>query len=542
MVPKRGCQYRPQGIKGEVAQKVNDLVEALLWDKAMRPKLEDILRQTIFAILLGVSLCPVLLVPIPAMVDYPNHLARMYILSRIGTPDANPFYQVVWALYPNLAMDLLIPQMARLIGVENASRFFLLLSQVSIVTGALALERVVKGRVQISGFAAVMFLYCLPFTWGFLNFEFGLGVALWGIAAMLNAQGRSWSYRLVVNAIFVAALFAAHFFALGIYGATVGLHELWRVWQRKVSALDTALRLLVLAVPVVALLVIMVLTAGAIGGEGTRWYFEFKPLWLFRIMNGYSLTVSAATMVVLLGFVYAATKRGILKFEPAGFWLAIGFALLYLAMPSRLFGTSFADFRIIAAAAFILPAFCTLSLPSRRWEWAALSCVTLVTLANLAVVFFVWLSYRADYAAMIESFRKIERGSLVLIGGSGAGDDPPFHDLTEYPIYYAPTLAVHYANAFVPGLFTAVGKQPVRVGPIVEHLAIPHGGPVPVVILAAIAAGKTSADTPSYIQTWYRDYDYLYVLGPHIPNPMPIVLQELDRSARFVLYKIHRKP
>src|SRR5471030_1845014 len=194
----------------------------------MRLPSAQIEPRIVFAILLGLSLCPVLLTPIPAMVDYPNHLARMYLIARDGTPDANPFYQIVWALYPNLAMDLAIPQMARLIGVESASRLFLLLSQVLIVSGAMAIERVVKGRIAVAGFVAVLFLYCLPFTWGFLNFEFGLGVALWGIAAALLIQERDWPFRLGINTIFVAALFAAHFFALGIYGATVGLHELWR--------------------------------------------------------------------------------------------------------------------------------------------------------------------------------------------------------------------------------------------------------------------------------------------------------------------------
>jgi hypothetical protein len=508
----------------------------------MRSISDQLDSRIIFAILLGLSLCPVLLTPIPAMVDYPNHLARMYILSRAGTPDANPFYQVVWALYPNLAMDLLIPQMARLIGVETASRVFLLLSQILIVSGAAAIERVVQGRIQIAGFAAVMFLYCLPFTWGFLNFEFGLGLALCGIAAMLMVQERAWLVRFGINAIIVAALFAAHFFALGIYGATLGVHELWRAWDRKAALPQMALRLLVLAVPVLALLAVMVFTAGSIGGEGTNWFFEFKPLWLFRIMNGYSLTVSAATMVVLMGLIYAAVKNGVLKLAPAGLWIAIGFVVLYLAMPSRLFGTSFVDFRIIAAAALILPAFCTLSLPSARWRSAALACVSFITLANLAVVYFVWLSYRVDYAAMIASFRKIERGALVLIGGSGPGDDPPFHDLTEYPIYYGPTLAVAYANAFVPNLFTAAGKQPVRANSFVERLDIPHGGPVPVAILADIAAGKTGADATLFIQSWHRDFDYLYVLGPHVPNPMPALLEELDSSRRFVLYKIRRKP
>src|SRR5476649_1517647 len=101
----------------------------------MRSISDQLDSRIIFAILLGLSLCPVLLTPIPAMVDYPNHLARMYLIARVGTPDANPFYQIVWALYPNLAMDLAITQIARLVGVENASRLFLLISQVLVVSG-----------------------------------------------------------------------------------------------------------------------------------------------------------------------------------------------------------------------------------------------------------------------------------------------------------------------------------------------------------------------------------------------------------------------
>jgi hypothetical protein len=496
----------------------------------------------VFALLASASFLPVLLTPIPAMVDYPNHLARMYILSQNGTLDANPYYEVVWSLYPNLAMDLLVPQMARLISVENASRLFLLLSQILIVGGALALERVVKGRVHLAGFASLMILYCLPFNWGFVNFEFGLGVALWGIAAYLIVAERPWPVRFVVSAVFVATLFAAHFFSLGVYGATLGFYELWRAYDRKVSYRDAALRLVALAIPVVALFRVMQLAAGSIGSAGTTWHFEFKPLWLFRIMNGYNLTVSAASTLALIVLLYFAAKRGVLKLEPAGIWLATGFVLLYLAIPSKLFGTSFVDLRMIPAAALIIPAFCSLSLPSRRWTIAALSAVAGITLSNLAIVSMVWLSYRADYATIIESFHRIDRGSLLLVGSSGKGEDPPFNDLTRYPMYYAPTLAVHYANAFVPNLFTEVGKQPVQARAAVRRLAIPYGGPVPISVLAAIASGQTPSDVPPFIRTWYRDYDYLYVLGPDVVNPLPDLLEELDRSARFVLYKIRRAP
>jgi hypothetical protein len=496
----------------------------------------------VFALLAVASFAPVLLTPIPAMVDYPNHLARMYILSQNGTPDANPYYEVAWAFYPNLAMDLLIPAMARLIGVENASRLFLLVSQFLIIGGALVLERVVKGCVHLAGFAALMVLYCLPFTWGFVNFEFGLGVALWCIAIYLVLAERAWPLRFVVNTVSVVVLFTAHFFALGVYGATLGLLELWRAHDRKVSYREAIWRLAILAIPAVALLLVMRSTNGSIGSEGTAWNFEFKPIWPFRIMNGYNLTVSAASALALMASLFLAAKRGMLKLDPSGIWLAIGFALLYLAIPSSLLGTSFADLRLIPAAVLIIPAFMSLSLPGRRWTLAALTAVTGITLANLAVVLMVWLSYRADYAAIIESFHKMDRGSRILTGGSGEAEDPPFRDLTRYPMHYAPTLAVHYANAFVPNLFTAVGKQPVRARASVQRLAIPDGGPMPMRVLTAIAAGQTSADLPAFIRSWPRDYDYLYVIGPHIVNPLPDLLEEVDSSTRFVLYKIRHAP
>jgi hypothetical protein len=195
---------------------------------------------------------------------------------------------------------------------------------------------------------------------------------------------------------------------------------------------------------------------------------------------------------------------------------------------------------VIPAAALILPAFCTLSLPNRAWRMAALAAISGIILINLAVVLAVWLPYRADYAAIVASFQKIDRGSRVLVGSTGDPGDPPFADLTSYPMFYAPTLAVHYANAFVPNLFTEEGKQPVRPRGAVRRLAIPYGGPVPSSLLTAIATSQPRADIPPFVRTWHQDFDYLYVLGPPGPNPLPNLLDELDTSERFVLYKIRR--
>lgn len=496
---------------------------------------------TVFAMLAAVSFLPVLLTPIPAMVDYPNHLARMYILSQNGTPNANPHYEVAWAFYPNLAMDLLVPQLARLTSVESATRLFLLLSQLLIVGGAVLLERVRKGRIHLAGFAALAFLYCLPFSWGFVNFEFGLGLALWGIAVYLLLADGPWPLRFVANTVFVAALYAAHFFSLGIYGATLGLYELWRIRHQGMTYRVGAARLGALAIPALALFGIMHMTAGSIGNEGTSWFLGFKPIWPLRIMNGYNLTAAATTGLALMISLLFAARRGALKLEPAGIYLAIGFALLYVLIPSKLFGTSFVDLRVIPAAALILPAFCSLSLPRRAWRMAALAAISGIILINLVVVLAVWLPYRADYAAIIASFHKIDRGSRVLVGSTGDHGDPPFADLTLYPMYYAPTLAVHYAGAFVPNLFTEAGKQPVRAREAVRRLATPYGGLVPTGLLTAIATSRPPADVPPFLRTWYQDYDYLYVLGPPAANPLPDLLEVLDASERFTLYRIRRR-
>ena len=60
-------------------------------------------------------------------------------------------------------------------------------------------------------------------------------------------------------------------------------------------------------------------------------------------------------------------------------------------------------------------------------------------------------------------------------------------------------------------------------------------------MLTAIATSRPPADVPPFIRTWYRDYDYLYVLGPSAANPLPELLEVLDTSERFVLYKIRRR-
>jgi hypothetical protein len=496
-------------------------------------------RLTIL-LLLALAIGPVFAVDMPAMRDYPNHLAVMSVLSRSGTPAENPFYQVAWTFNTNIAMELVVPLLARLIGLAAAGKAFLLLTELLVIGGAMAVERAVRARLELSPLAAALFLYSLPFAWGFINFEFGLGVALCAIAAWLATAGRWPLARALLHTIFVLILFVAHLLALGIYGVTLGIHELWRVRSGQASVRQALTTMAVLAAPAVVILAGMLVFGHSVAGatSETEWRFDLKPRWVFEAMNGYSFLLSSAGMGLLIFGFFVFGWRGYLKLAGSGAWIAIGFAILYLAVPNRLMDTAFNDIRILTAAAFILPGFVQLTFPNRAWRRAAFCAATGCALLNLALVWWVWLTYRSDYAAMMTSFKRLAGDSTILVADSYPPGKPG-GERTDYPFYHAPTLAVAYANALVSSLFTYPGDRPVTLRPAYRQFAQPGFLAPKLAALPDIASGAHK-DVPVYLQSWPSKYDYVYVLGPPAPNPMPLLLHELDAGQRFVLYGIDR--
>src|SRR5215831_19242603 len=91
--------------------------------------------------LLLISVLLILAVDIPAMADYLNNLARIHLLVDARTGQPNPFYVIQWGFYPNLALDLIVPEISRVTDPETATKLFLIVSQLLVVTGAIALER-----------------------------------------------------------------------------------------------------------------------------------------------------------------------------------------------------------------------------------------------------------------------------------------------------------------------------------------------------------------------------------------------------------------
>ena len=108
-----------------------------------------------------------------------------------------------------------------------------------ILSGTFALNRALFGRWSVVPLAAGMIVYNEVLLVGVMNYVFGIGLALWALAAWIALRERPWPWRLTVSTLFVVALFFCHLFAVGLYGlglAGVRAHRLWAMrrepWRR----------------------------------------------------------------------------------------------------------------------------------------------------------------------------------------------------------------------------------------------------------------------------------------------------------------------
>ncbi len=490
----------------------------------------SIVMTVLTGVLLFAAVAPLFAVEIPAMLDYPNHLAGLYLL----TGPSNPAYEAHWRVYPDLAMEVIVPALARVMSVATAAKIFLGGSQVLIVTGAVFLEMTVKQRHRLGGLGSLLVVFSLPFAWGQMNFMFGMGLAVWGVSLWIRLRDRPNWIRWIVHAAVVAALFISHFFDLGVYGLIIGAYELSRIGGSP-KILTLARLVAFMASPVVLVLVVMAFAGGGIGHVvGVEWDFGLKLLWAFTFMNVYDLPMSILTGGVLLVLVAVLVTTRRLSLTRAGLWIASGLAAAYVGLPRQMFDSQFLDVRLLTAVAIILPAFMTTSLSRGPWRGGALAAIICIIAANEASTARAWFGYQRDYQEFEASFARLESGSAVLIG---------LRDqigMSYQPLYYAATLAAPGAGVFVPELYARPGLQPLRPRASYRGLMVTeqhNSVPSSLALLRAAAKPGASPMIPAYLAGWPGRYRYLYLIGAG-PDPLPATLTPLFVGRRFDLYRI----
>ncbi|MEJ0068589.1 MAG: hypothetical protein WDO24_07525 [Pseudomonadota bacterium] len=240
---------------------------------------------------------------------------------------------------------------AKLMPLELAGRAFVALTLILMLSGTVALHWSLHRRLSIWPFVAALFLHNWIFIFGFLNYLFGVGLMLWGLAVWLALADRPAWQRLIVGSLVALAIYFAHMVSFGLYALALGGYELqraagrWRVQPR--AALGA---LIVGAVPFVPPLLLFVLTSPTSREAGDR--IKYQPEWYWkgfvvaRSFMSMNLDLDLLTATMLLLAAIAVLLRGRIIFARE---MLLGFALLaigFLVMPWKMFGAVFVDARL----------------------------------------------------------------------------------------------------------------------------------------------------------------------------------------------------
>jgi hypothetical protein len=489
----------------------------------------------LFLLCFALVCAPLLLTPVPPLVDYPNHLARMYLLAELGhTPALQPFYAVAWRPVPNLAMDALVPPLLRVLPLEWAGKLFLAATYFILAAGPAALNRVLFGRWSAWPCLAFLLIYNRLLLSGFLNFLFGLGLALCCFAVWIALRQRGPALRLAIGGVMAIAVYFAHLMAFGVYGALIVGYEAGLLWRARAGVRDVLRALFMAGLPFVPALALFLGYLFAVmdfvmPGEPVLY---FSRPWrkfdlLFNVFDAYSRPIDVACFAfAVLGLGFAYWRRW-LRLAPEIVAPFVFLGMIYLIMPSGLLSEYGADRRLPLVMALVLVGGSAWCLPAARTQRVFFGAAAALLLFRLAMVAISWQASGRIYAQILDGMDLLPRGARLAVAY-------PSTSFVATPVVQLPALAIARRDVFVPTLFAYALQQPIAL----KGDWLSWGGDISANRLwAHFIVDGTPLDPPT--TTALPHYDYIAFAGdlPFTPRD-GTGLQPIFVSPRFQIYRL----
>jgi hypothetical protein len=501
---------------------------------------------------------PVLVAGVPPLLDYPNHLVRLWLISGgAETPPLSQMFAVSWgSAHTNVGIDYVGAVIGRFIPATTLGSALVLLALVLPPAGAITLNRAIFGGVHWWQTGFVFFGFNATLLGGFLNFHIGLGLALLGAALEPRLTAYAPIKRLTARLAMATLLVFVHVFALFFYCALLGGLAFGRDLPRfdglARSVARSALAGAIAAAPAILLVALAPRLPGAhVDSAGNA------PLWDFSVLaKAYTLLTPISTYMLWLDLLLAAAilTPAVLALVAgrlcthAGLLLsACGLVLLALCAPTAVAGTWWIDNRFPVMAALALLAGTrpdlALAAPGRLLIAAALASIVLIRSSSIA---YVWQQRQADVEAVAKAVAHVPAGAAILpldnvLSDSEARAIPfvrTFHN--GHPTHWSlPVLAIMWRQAFVPNLFWAAGKQPLRVLPPWDQISFPEDGLLP---WDALLKAET---TPAHFRTWRQRYQYVLLLNADLGKGIDLAAfpeLQLAADAGFARLYVVRTP
>jgi hypothetical protein len=492
-----------------------------------RPAVLSLVVAGMFA----VALVPLFICnPLP-LADYPNHLARAYILTTFRqSPVLQQYYQLHWQIIPNLALDLLVPQLARFMPVNWALLAFTVLTFGLLVAGCFALHHVLFGRLSYSPLAVFLLLYNRQFLWGMLNYLFSLGLALLTFALWIALRRKPLLLRCLIFGSLGFIVFISHlggFALLGILIVGYELHGFLREKNYRALVCDVAASAMALGIPIALFLLFSPTRSRPTPPEA--WNFKSRVIGLFEAFNNYSVALDAATFLLVVGAVLVGILLGKARLHRRMQLPLLTLAVLYWTISSQLLSTQGAARRLIPAIFLTLA--CSLEWKVRPKYLVA--AIVLLFAVRTGVVVKNWSAAAPVYKANLDVMDRIPIGAKLAV----AVGELNYPQLNNPPLLHLPALAVVKRPGLNNALFAVYGVQPLLPRPEYEDLFVPHYFDVDVLGNPHAKLLKTTVNP--FEQIPIVRFDYLLAVNQrYFGYPVPHNLRPVYAAGDTILYRV----
>lgn len=408
------------------------------------------LAAAVILILAAGILLPIWRVAVPPLLDYPNHLARAFVLRHLHDPafSFSTYYASDWRLYPYLGMDGSMFVLDRIFPIETAGRVFLSLCAGLFPVAAWFFLREAHPGENWTAVWASLAAYNVFFLEGFLNFDLGLVVAMFALGLWLRWLRLGGISRWFAALGGIVAAYFTHLLAFTLVGIVLTVYAIFsrRSWRQM------ALSWLLFVPGALAYL-----HSSRVGmGKQTIVYqgWDDKIDALGKIMHGYAPTLDTITLAAVpVFFLFAWLRNREFRWDWPWFGTAAVLFAAFWMIPWAYGDASDLDIRVLP---FVFVAiFAVARIGARGRLLVALP--LLLCAARAVSITRAWDAEQPLLAGLSASLNVVPRDALVL--PIVAGDQDPI----ERPFTHFSAYGVIRRGWFSPYLFDFPGETPMRV-------------------------------------------------------------------------------
>ncbi len=488
-------------------------------------RLDRLLVPGALALAVLVAGLPLMLVETPPFFDYPNHLARVDAIARLGSdPLLSANFRLSSFLLPNVLSDLVLLAFQAIAGPYAAGRMLVFLTIALTVAGVALLGRAAQKRWSPWAILAALFATNEMVFWGFLNYNLGLALLFFGLALWLHLAERPAWQRLLAGVAVGLLIFLAHLVAFGLYAVGCVMLELGRAWHHRQDSVESVLRRLAVAVAQILPILVLHLAASPASGLPMDIRFDmsawgkFSPF--FRVLSSGNPEADRAMLLAALGLAALGLVLRRARLDLGLTLAALAYAGLVLVLPYAALGSFFLDSRIAAAVA--LTAIAALGPGRLGRPGTAIVCLVLLGLVGWrsAVLSADWRDQAFGIGDARAAFAVLPEGAVLASASARPfelGDwratryNKPTHEHTA-------AYAMIDRHVLVPNIYAKAGQNPLVFTPTIPELLPLAGNPIPRIVgdddlrrfvgdVARVARAAGEARPPfagAYAVVWHR--------------------------------------